>query len=131
MDKKHLVIVQAVQLPVEERKAVCKAILESIERDQIAANAKERFDQLVPLAEMAMECTYVHNRKKATDTYVRYAVTYQMRKECYTYEKIGKAMDRDASSVISMMLRAEDMKNGFFGTDVQKKFNTFINLVEQ
>lgn len=129
MDKKDFIVGQASRLPVDDRKAICKAILDTIERDALAVDAKTRFSQLLPVAEVVMEHKYEPRRKMNGDAYIRNLIARQMRSEGYTCTEIGAAMGRHFSSVVTMAQKADDMRDGYFGKELQQKYNDFINAL--
>lgn len=129
MDKKDFLIAQASRLPVDERKAVCKGILDTIERDVLAVDARTRFAQLVSAAEIAMQHRYDPQVRTAVSATIRAFVASQMRYEGYTLSEIGTAMGRDHSSVVTMVRRAEDIRNGYFGKDTLNKLNEFTRII--
>ena len=129
MDKKDFIVGQASRLPVDDRKAVCKAILDTIERDALAVDAKTRFKQLLPKAEVAIGWKYEPRRKMNGDAYIRNVIARQMRAEGYTCTEIGCAMGRHYSSVVTMAQKADDMANGYFGKELQNKYNEFIESI--
>lgn len=127
MDKQDFIVKQAARLPLDERKAVVKGILGTIDRDARAKDATERFAQLVPKAEVAMESKYEPTKKANKDAYIRNIIAEEMRKEGYTFTQIGRAMGRHYSSVITMVARAEEMRDGYFGAELKDKYNRFID----
>ena len=129
MDKKDFIVGQASRLPVDDRKAVCKAILDTIERDALAVDAKTRFKQLLPKAEVAIGWKYEPRRKMNGDAYIRNLIARTMRTEGYTCKDIAQAIGRHYSSVVTMAQKADDMANGYYGKELQRKYNDFIKAI--
>jgi len=129
MDKKTSVIRQAERLPIEVRKEICCAILQSIDRDASAIDALTRFGQLSGIAVDVFGVEYDPNRKATGDTFIRNVCAWQMRREGYSLSQIGRSMGRHTSSIVAMDRRAKDMLKGFFGADAKDKFNQFIQRI--
>ena len=129
MAAKDYIVAQAARLPVDDRKAVCKAILDTIERDVLAVDAKTRFAQLLPKAEVVMEWHYEPRRKMNGDAYIRNLIARTMRTEGYTCKDIAQAIGRHYSSVVTMAQKADDMANGYYGKELQRKYNDFIKAI--
>lgn len=116
----------ALRLPVESRREVAKAIIESIERDLSAPTAEARLAELLPAACEALGVTDYNPRRKANgDAYARNLCAWAMRRDGYTYAQIGRAMGRHTSSAIVMARRGKEMRDGYFGTLFKEMFKKF------
>lgn len=130
MDKLE-VIREAKRLPVESRRDIAKAIVDSIDRDLTAASAEARLAQLLPLACAALDVTdYNPKRKSNGDAYARSLCAYVMRHEGYTLSQVGRAMGRNTSSVVVMARRGDEMKTGYFGHDIKERFARFEETIK-
>ena len=129
ISKQTALIASARRLPIDSRIEIVKAIQESIRIDEGRIRAVDRIAQLIPIAEEVFGCTYDPRRKSETDTCVRNVCARVMRDEEYTYSAIARSMKRHPSSVIVMVHRADEMRDGFFGRDIQAKYNQFIERV--
>lgn len=129
MDKKNLIIRQAERLPIQIRKEIAVAIIQSIDRDESAVDARTRFAELIRVAEAVFGYQYNPDRRKACDAYIRNVVASAMRGEGYTFSSIAKAMGRNTSSIIAMRNRADDMAAGFLGAEIKEKYNQFIHAI--
>ena len=127
MDKQNRIIAQAKRLPIDSRRIIVDAILDSIARDEGKILAVERLAQLIPIGEEVFGVTYDERRKANGDAYIRNICAKVMRGEGYTFSAIGRAMKRHPTSVMSMVHRADEMASGFFGKEYQKSFNEFIS----
>lgn len=129
MDKQTHIINQARRLPIDARLVIIKAIQESIRSDEGRILAVDRIAQLIPIAEEIFDCTYDEKRKSDSDTLVRNVCAKVMREEGYSLNAIGRAMKRHSSSVYTMSQRADGMKDGYFGKDIQAKYYQFITRI--
>jgi hypothetical protein len=130
MDKQEL-IRAARRLPVESRKEIAKAIIQSIDRDLSAPSAEDRLAELITVACSALGVTDYNPRRKANgDAYVRNFCALTMREEGYTLLQIGRAMGRHTSSVITMSRRGDEMRHGYFGTDILARYKKFNEAVQ-
>lgn len=129
ISKQTALIASARRLPIDSRIEIVKAIQESIRIDEGRIRAVDRIAQLIPIAEEVFGCTYDPKRKSETDTCVRNVCARVMRDEEYTYSAIGRSMKRHHTSVMVMVRRADEMRDGFFGKDIQEKYNQFIERV--
>ena len=129
IDKQTAIIASARRLPIDSRQNIVDAITASIKADEGRIRAVDRIAQLIPIAEDVFGCTYEPRRKADSDTIVRNVCAYVMRREDYSYSAIAHAMGRNHSSVFVMARRATQMMDGYFGKDIQSKFNEFIQRV--
>ena len=116
-------------MPIENRKNIIRILEESVRRDEALQTASARIAQLIPVAEEVFGVTYNQGRKENGDTLVRNVCAVAMTSEWYTFTAVAKAMNRHRSSVYMMLQRAKEMRDGFFGKDIQDKYNAFINRV--
>jgi hypothetical protein len=131
MDK-YEIIREAKTLPVNSRRDIINALEKSVQMEDDAATAEERFKELVPLACAALDVAEYNPRTKRNgDAYVRNLCAYVMRREGYSLSRIGKAMGRDTSSVISMSRRGDEMRSGYFGREYKERFAKFENSIKQ
>lgn len=121
MDKQTHIIKQAKSLPIQTRKELVDAILESLKVDK-----ERRLAQLIAIGEEVFGCTYNPDRKFHGDTLIRNCCAKVLRMEGYSYQAIGDAMKRHPSSVIYMAIRAEEMDAGYFGWDIRNKYLQFM-----
>ena len=129
ISKQTALIASARRLPIDSRIEIVKAIQESIRVDEGRIRAVDRIAQLIPIAEEVFGCTYNPARKSETDTCVRNVCARVMRNEEYTFSAIARSMNRHPSAVMVMVHRADEMRDGFFGRDIQTKYNEFIQRV--
>ena len=129
ISKQTALIASARRLPIDSRIEIVKAIQESIRVDEGRVRAVDRIAQLIPIAEDVFGCTYDPKRKSDTSTCIRNVCARVMRNEEYTFSAIARSMKRHPSAVMVMVRRADEMRDGFFGKDIQEKYNQFIQRV--
>ena len=126
MDKQTHIVNQAKRLPIDTRRSIVDAIVESIVADEKRVDPRLRLSELVRIGETIFDCTYEVGRKAPNSVCIRNCCAKVMRMEGYTFASIGKAMERHTSSIMVMVDRAEEMDAGYFGMDIRDKYMAFM-----
>lgn len=129
MDKQAVIIRAAERLPVETRKVVANAIIQSIDRDINRVDATTRFNYLVTIASAVLGVDYHHDRRDQGSADIRTLCAKAMRLEKYTFYTIADAMGKDHSTIAYMVRRADDMAAGYMGSWYKTKYKEFINKI--
>lgn len=120
------------KMPVEEKKNLIMHLKNSIIKQDPKNEARDRYDQLLCIAETLFEYKMKNTRRDREDVMIRRVIAYKMKEEGFSYSAIGKAMKKNHATIVHLVSQMKDFFSlpKLYEFDI-KQYNDFNELVSK